>query len=45
VLMSFGSGALLAGVGWTAINLAMLPLLAFALTLLWLNARPAVERA
>jgi MFS family permease len=45
VLMSFGSGALLAGVGWTAINLAMLPLLAFALTLLWLNARPVVERA
>ena len=45
VLMSFGSGALLAGVGWIAINLAMLPLLAFALTLLWLNARPVVERA
>ncbi|MDQ0036370.1 MFS family permease [Variovorax boronicumulans] len=45
VLMSLGSGALLAGIGWTAINLVMLPLLAFALSLLWLNARPAVRRA
>lgn len=35
VAMSFGSGALLSGIGWTAINAAMLVLLAVALGLLW----------
>jgi predicted MFS family arabinose efflux permease len=34
-LMSFASGALLNGLGWPAINLAMLPLLAVAAGLLW----------
>lgn len=33
-LMSFASGALLNGLGWSAINLAMLPLLALAVGLL-----------
>ena len=37
VAMSFGSGALLAGVGWTAINLAALPLLALACAALWVR--------
>lgn len=40
-LMSFASGALISGVGWTAINLAMLPLLAVALGLLLVGARRA----
>ena len=34
-LMSFASGALLNGVGWTAINAVMLPMVALALGLLW----------
>jgi len=43
--MSFGSGAILAGLGWAAINAVMLPLLAVALLVLWLAGRPAVVRA
>ncbi|WP_415267893.1 MFS transporter [Acidovorax sacchari] len=37
VVMSFGSGVLLAGIGWTAINLAALPLLALACAVLWIR--------
>lgn len=43
--MSFGSGAILAGMGWMALNAVMLPLLAAALAMLWLSNRPAVARA
>lgn len=45
VLMSFGSGVLLVGAGWTAINAAMLPLLALAAAMLWLNQRPTARPA
>lgn len=38
-LMSFASGALLTGVGWTAINAVMLPMLAVAAALLFMRAR------
>ncbi len=37
---SFASGALITGLGWTAINLGVLPLVALALVMLW----PARER-
>jgi len=40
--MSFGSGALLAGIGWTAINIAALSLLALAALAL---RPPAMPRA
>ncbi len=40
VTMSFGSGALLAGIGWTAINIAALPLLALAALALRPKAMP-----
>lgn len=40
-LMSFASGALINGVGWTAINVVMLPLLAVALGLLFVSGRRA----
>ena len=36
-LMSFASGALINGVGWTAINAVMLPLVAMSLALLWIR--------
>lgn len=42
--MSFASGALQSGIGWTAINAAMLPMLAGAAWLLW-STRPALLRA
>jgi ATP/ADP translocase len=38
-LMTFASGALLTGVGWTAINAVMLPMLAVAAALLFMRAR------
>ena len=41
--MSFASGALQSGIGWTAINAAMLPMLAAAAWLLW-STRPALLR-
>lgn len=42
---SFSSGALMAGVGWAAVNYAMLPVLAVtALALIWLVLkRPAAS--
>lgn len=40
VAMSFGSGALLAGIGWTAINIAALPSLALAALALRPQAAP-----
>jgi len=44
-LMAFASGALLAGLGWTAINLAMLPLLALAVGLLAATRHRAVPQS
>ena len=45
-LASFASGALMAGIGWTAVNLAMLPALALAAaTLAWLAMRKIPEAA
>lgn len=40
--MSFASGALLTGVGWTAINVVALPLLAVAAGLLFVRGRPGL---
>ena len=37
---SFASGALITGLGWSALNIAMLPLLAIALLMLTLQNRP-----
>ncbi|WP_295538025.1 MFS transporter [uncultured Pseudacidovorax sp.] len=43
--MSFASGALQSGVGWHAINGAMLPLLALAAWLLWSTRAPRLRAA
>ncbi|MDP9902553.1 MFS transporter [Variovorax ginsengisoli] len=43
--MSFASGALINGVGWTAINVAMLPLLALALGVLAAGGRRMAREA
>lgn len=45
VLMSFGSGALLASIGWAAINWVMLPLLVLATTMLWRSRGSTVATA
>ncbi|MEM7210461.1 MAG: MFS transporter [Pseudomonadota bacterium] len=45
-LASFASGALMAGIGWTAVNLAMLPALALAAAALaWLALRKTEQAA
>lgn len=44
-LMSFASGALLTGIGWSAINLAMLPVLAVAAALLSAHRRGSPTQA
>ncbi len=44
-LMSFASGALLTGIGWSAINLAMLPVLAVAAALLSAHGRGSPAQA
>ena len=45
LLASFSAGALMASYGWPVVNVACLPLLAFALLALWPRQTPRLARS